>query len=93
MNISKKLTDQAIKLLEIAVVHVLAKARKRGVAYLSAAEIGRAMGIYNEWKMSNHIYTTILCKLEIQGKVEAFGESKIGWRLTDAEWDRFRRLG
>lgn len=95
MNLSKKLTDQAITLLETAVVYALAKARERGETYLSGSDINKAIGTYSKWKWSN-IHTMILYRLEAEGRAESLrsdsGKLRIGWRLTDAEWDRLKRL-
>ena len=78
-------------ILETAVMHVLAEVRQDRDVYTSAADIGRAMGLY-ETRESSWFYTYILYKLEDENRIESqrneTGKRKIGWRLTDAEWDQ-----
>lgn len=98
MNLPKQLTDQAIALLEIAVIHVLAKAYERGDAWVSAVDIGREMGLYEEGGgNATWLYTKVLDKLQGEYRIEPrwneIGNRRIGWRLTDAEWDRFNHSG
>ena len=92
MNHARLLTDQAIALLENAVIHVLANARESGHAYISGADIGRAMGTYRRQGSPGRIHRIILDKLEDEHRVESLrsesGTVRKGWRLTDAEWNR-----
>ena len=97
MNHARSLTDQAIVLLENAVIHVLANARESGHAYISGADIGRAMGTYRRQGSPGRIHRIILDKLEDEHRVESLrsesGKVRKGWRLTDAEWNRLTLPG
>ena len=104
MNHARLLTDEAIVLLENAVIHVLKNARESGHtdkidadghAYIEATNIGKEMGTYMNRTPTGHspgrIHRLILDKLWDERRVEPLlSESgrKIGWRLTDAEWNR-----
>ena len=99
MNLAKQLTDQAIALLENAVIHVLLKnAREKGRhVYTPAVEIGKEMGIYMKktppGKSPGRIHRLILDKLQDEDRVEPRykGSRRTGWRLTEAEWNRLTR--
>ena len=96
MNHARSLTEQAIALLEDAVIYILLKnAHENGRdAYMSATEIGKAMGTYKKKTPPGHspgrIHRIILDKLQNEHRVEAklTGRQRTGWRLTDAEWNR-----
>lgn len=93
MNHARLLTDQAIVLLEDAIIHVLKNARESGYTHMSGADIGKAMGTYMKRTPPGHspgrIHRLILDKLWNEGRVEPksneTGSKRIGWRLTDAE--------
>ena len=92
MNQARLLTDQAIALLEDAVIHVLKNACESGRAYISGKDIGEEMGTYQKTGTPGRIHRKILDKLEDEHRVESLrnesGKKRIGWRLTDAEWNR-----
>ena len=104
MNHARLLTDQAIALLGDAIIHILKNARESGHAdktdadgnaYIEATNIGKEMGTYMKRTPPGHslgrIHRLILDKLWDEERVEPLcSESgrKIGWRLTDAEWNR-----
>ena len=108
MNHARLLTDQAIALLENAVIHVLKNARESGYvyipadaykldpdgghAYIRATYIGQEMGTYERIGTVGRIHRKILDKLEDDCRVESLrsesGKKRIGWRLTEAEYNR-----
>ena len=103
-NHARLLTDQAIALLEDTIIHILKNARESGHAdktdadgnaYIEATNIGKEMGTYMKTTPPGHspgrIHRLILDKLWDEERVKPLrNESgrKIGWRLTDAEWNR-----
>ena len=100
MNHARLLTDQAIALLEDTIIHILKNARESGHAdktdadgnaYIEAMNIGKEMGTYMKTTPPGRIHRLILDKLWDEERVKPLrNESgrKIGWRLTDAEWNR-----
>lgn len=70
-----------------------------GNAYIKATNIGKEMGTYMRTTPPGHspgrIHRLILDKLWDEERVEPLwsesGRKKIGWRLTDAEWNRLTR--
>ena len=96
MNHARLLTDQAIAMLESAVIDVLLKhARENGRhAYILGADIGRKMG-YQRTGVPGRIHRIILDKLEKEHQVESRSESgrRTGWRLSNAVQERLTRLG
>lgn len=107
MNDARSLTHKAIVLLKDAVIHVLKNARESGHAdktdadgnmYIEAATIGKEIGTYMKTTPPGHspgrIHRLILDKLWDEGCVEPLqneSSRRIGWRLTDAEWNRLTR--
>ena len=88
MNHARVLTDQAIALLEGAIIYVLKNARESQHAYISGADIGREMGTYRKTGPPGRIHRIILDKLEDEHRVESLLDEsgrRIGWRLTGAE--------
>ena len=89
-----EVTRMAISNLEEAILHVLFKAREQENKCLSGAAIGRAMEIYWEWPKSTWLYCSILYKLEGEERIKAQrgkrGKRRVGWRLTDAEYNRLK---
>ena len=87
MNHARLLTDQAIALLEDAVIHVLKNARESGYAYIPAdaykpdpdgghayiraTYIGQEMGTYERTGTVGRIHRKILDKLENDHRVES----------------------
>ena len=71
MNHARLLTDRALALLEDAIIHVLKNARESGHAYISGADIGRAMGTYRRQGPPGRIHRIILDKLEDGHRVES----------------------
>ena len=99
MDHVRLLTDGALAQLEVAIIHVLLKnARENGRhAYMRGADIGREMGTYRRHTPSKddpfgRIHRELLNKLQKDRRVEPelreSDQTRIGWRLTDAEWDR-----
>ena len=97
MNHARLLTDQALAQLEVAIIHVLLKnARENGQhAWMPPSDIGREMGTYRRGDASSNddpfgrIHHKLLRNLQNKCRVEH--SKRIGWRLTDAEWDRLTR--
>ena len=68
-----------------------------GHAYIRATYIGKEMGTYRKQTPSDddpfgRIHRKLLNKLENEHRVEFLrsesGTKRIGWRLTEAEWNR-----
>ena len=64
-----------------------------GHAYIRATYIGKEMGTYERTGSPGRIHRIILEKLEDDDqRVESLrsesGKVRIGWRLTEAEWNR-----
>ena len=68
-----------------------------GHAYIRATYIGREMGTYRKQTPSyddpfGRIHRKLLNKLEDECRVESLrsesGTKRIGWRLTEGEWNR-----
>ena len=66
-----------------------------GHAYIKATYIGKEMGTYQKKKKKGkspgRIHREILDKLEEKCRVESLLDEsgrRIGWRLTEAEWNR-----
>ena len=68
-----------------------------GYAYIKATYIGKEIGTYRRHDPSSgdpfgRIHRKLLNKLEAECRVEPLlnesGKVRIGWRLTDAEWNR-----
>ena len=70
-----------------------------GHAYIEATYIGEEMGTYEKngqtGKSLGRIHRIILDKLEDECRVEPLwsesGKERIGWRLTEVEWNRSTR--
>ena len=99
MDHVRLLTEQAIALLEVAIIHVLLKdAREKGQhAGMRPSDIGREIGTYRRKTPSKddplgRVHHKLLRKLQNECRVEPLwsesGKKRIGWRLTDAEWNR-----
>lgn len=84
---------------ESGYVHIPADAYKPdpngGHAYIEATYIGEEMGTYEKnrkkGKSLGRIHRIILDKLDDECRVESLcddRERRIGWRLTNAEWNR-----
>ena len=93
MNHARLFTDQALAQLEVAIIHVLFKnARENGQhAYMRPSDIGREIGTYRTDTPSSddpfgRIHHKVLRNLQNKCRVEH--SKRIGWRLTDAEWNR-----
>ena len=71
-----------------------------GQPYIEATYIGEEMGTYERsrerGKSPGRIHREILQKLEDEeGRIESLcddRERRIGWRLTEAEWNRLKKL-
>ena len=85
--------------LEDEIIHVLLRnARENGRhAYIRGADIGREIGTYRRHAPSSNdpfgrIHRHLLNKLQDEDRAEPLwsesGKKRIGWRLTDAEWNR-----
>lgn len=67
-----------------------------GHPYIKATYIGKEMGTYQKEKKKGkspgRIHREILDKLEDESRVESLksesGTKRIGWRLTESEWNR-----
>lgn len=85
--------------MEVAIIHVLLKnARENGRhAYMRGADVGREMGTYRRRTPLKddpfgRIHRELLNKLQKDGRAEPelreSDQTRIGWRLTEAEWNR-----
>ena len=85
--------------IEDAIIQVLLKnGREKGRhAYMRGADIGREIGTYRRHTPSSddpfgRVHRYLLNKLQDEGRAEPLwsesGKKRIGWRLTDAEWNR-----
>ncbi len=97
MNQTKLLAGETLAELEDAIIHVLLKnAPKNGRnAYMRGFETGKEIGTYRRHAPSpgdhfGRAHRKLLDKLQDEGRAEPrlSGKVRIGWRLTDAKWDR-----
>lgn len=85
--------DRTLEELEVAIIHVLLKnARENGQhAWMRPSDIGREIGTYRRDAPSSddtfgRVHHKLLRKLRNECRVEH--SKRIGWRLTEAEWNR-----
>lgn len=95
-----KLAGETLAELKDAIIQVLLKnARQKGRhAYIRGFEIGKAIGTYRKdaprrGDRLGRAHRKLLDELQDEGRAEPrwSGRVRTGWRLTDAEWDRWTR--
>ena len=92
--------DKVLALMKDEIIHVLLKdARENGRDYnMRTSDIGKEIGTYRkDTPPRNDPFgrihkTKLLNELEDEGRIESLrsesGVKRIGWRLTEAEWNR-----
>ena len=99
MDHARLRTDGTLAQLEDKIIQVLLKnARENGRhAYIRGADIGREIGTYRRHAPSSNdpfgrAHRKLLNKLQDESRAEPLwsesGKKRIGWRLTDTEWNR-----
>ena len=93
-----KLAGETLAELKDAIIQVLLKnARQKGRhAYIRGFEIGKEIGTYRKdapvaGDRFGRAHRKLLDQLQDEGRAEPrwSGRVRSGWRLTDAEWDRW----